>query len=804
LDEVKSVLVAYGLEKLASVTGGDAAELLSALGEIPTMKWQDYETLLGSGGDQEEALSCIFSWIALPDEKGQRTLPQTAYYVARPLELEREVLFPYRMAEEGGEKQLAKAGEAREASDLVRLWQGFKEEYRTLWERLDSDKAAFFEGFYHLYHKWAWAVPCTYGEPGVSLFQQWKAVAALVFATGEKWADGPGGKFTLIGGDIPGIQDFVYTITSKGAAKGLRGRSFFIQLLGDAVVRRILANLKLCPANVIYDAGGNFMVLASAGQNTQDVLGKVKTDVNQTLLDTYDGDIALCLAHVSMPAEAVGTAEFGAKYSLKLKRAIARQKARRFVEIANETDGWEKVFEPQETGGHRFCVVCHRDLNKGQGVRIEDEWWCEHCHGFVKLAQVIAKEELLLLVGETAPAKPAAWQRSLHKVSELWYVFGDKPAGASSGWGIYTVNRTDFLTKGAQGFRFLANTTPRISREDIEWFKGKYPDEEAPKREEVVKDFDLMGRQAVGLKQVGVLRMDVDSLGHIITRYLKPHTMTRSSALSNTLSVFFGGWLNEVCRQVEKGSGTMTREGSEKPTWRRLYIIYSGGDDLFIAGSWDLMPRLAERIHDDFAAYVGHNPHVRISAGITLEGRKFPLYRAAERAGEALDNEAKEYKRKVNGREREKDAICFLDTVVGWEDWELVRSQKDEILWLIGARDNPKEERRLPRALLQVIQSIHQLYRTGLRRARRRVRRENRQRPPDKKLPLPKPQMFFGRWAWMQAYSLVRMARRSKDDEVKVRIMGLQKQLMQPATVRYSGLAARWAEYLTRKEGKHG
>lgn len=243
---------------------------------------------------------------------------------------------------------------------------------------------------------------------------------------------------------------------------------------------------------------------------------------------------------------------------------------------------------------------------------------------------------------------------------------------------------------------------------------------------------------------------------------------------------FFGGYLNALVKDQADND---------------LYVIYAGGDDLFIVGAWHHLPDLAEAIRNQFTAFTGENPVLSLSGGITLEGAKFPLYRAAERAGDA-EGKAKGYTRPDN---RKKDALCFLDTVVGWEDWKLVREQKNELLWLVGARDNPEGERRLPRALLQVIQSIHQLYRTGLWHARRRVRRKNRQRPADKKLPLPKPQMFFGRWTWMQAYSLVRMARRSKDDEAKTRIVGLQRALMNPSTVRYSGLAARWAEYLTRR-----
>jgi CRISPR-associated protein Csm1 len=39
----------------------------------------------------------------------------------------------------------------------------------------------------------------------------------------------------LVGGDITGIQRFIYTISSKGAAKSLRGCSAYLNLLCDAI-----------------------------------------------------------------------------------------------------------------------------------------------------------------------------------------------------------------------------------------------------------------------------------------------------------------------------------------------------------------------------------------------------------------------------------------------------------------------------------------------------------------------------------------------------------------------------------------
>jgi CRISPR-associated protein Csm1 len=800
--EVKSALMAYGLKKLANATGGDAAKLLSELGEIPAVNWQTYEARLGSGGEREEALSCILSWIALPDEQGRRTLPTTAYYVARSLALEKEVLFPYCVTDEYGQERLATTGEARKASDLVGLWQDFEEKYKTLWERLGSDEDALFEGFYYLYHKYAWAVPCTYGERGVSLFQQWKAIAALVFASGG--AVRPAKDFTLIGGDIPGIQDFVYTITSKGAAKGLRGRSFFIQLLGDAVVRRILADLNLCSCNVIYDAGGNFIVLGPEETEAKEVIDRIRRQVNARLVEAIQGDTALVLEAMSVtPADLFTPSRFK-DVREAFGRRIAEVKNRPLRELAMGKKGWETLFKPKGKGSRLSCAVCRIEVDEHNSKPLERTGEvpeeaerpciCYLCDSFAELARDIRHEKLWIAVTEkpemlgTKVEPTDGWEKLLGRMTGFHYKFSKSQLVGEGN--ILALNRLDFLDAGAHGFRLLANITPVVTEDDFNYLREE--ERVAPRKMEMdmphkedIRSFSLLAHAAAAatagaIERVGVLRMDVDELGRVFSEGVPDLTLPKLSALSGAMDLFFSGYLNVLVRAQAEND---------------LYIIYAGGDDLFIVGAWHHLPDLAEAIRNQFKAFTGNNPVLSLSGGITLEGAKFPLYRAAERAGEA-EGKAKGHTRPDGGA---KDALCFLDTVVGWEDWGVVRQQQDEILWLIGVRDSSEDKRRLSRALLQVVQSIHQLYRTGLRDARRRVRRENRQRPPDKKLPLPKPQMFFGRWAWMQAYSLVRMARRSRDDKVKTRIMDLQKALMQPAMVRYSGLAARWAEYLTRR-----
>jgi CRISPR-associated protein Csm1 len=295
---------------------------------------------------------------------------------------------------------------------------------------------------------------------------------------------------------------------------------------------------------------------------------------------------------------------------------------------------------------------------------------------------------------------------------------------------------------------------------------------------EDIRSFYLLAHtagKAGAIEQIGVLRMDVDNLGWVFSEWVANLTMTKLSALSCMMEHFFSGYLNTLARKQAEND---------------LYIIYAGGDDLFVVGAWHHLPDLAEGIRYRFKTFTGKNPALSLSGGLTLEGARFPLYRAAERAGEA-EHKAKGYTRPDK---HDKDAFCFLDTAVAWEDWgKIVRPQKDELLWLLGEKDNPDGQQRLPRALLQVVQGVHQLYRADFKKAQRQARQEEEKQEPD-------PALFYGRWMWMRVYSLTRLAERRKQKDISDRVKKLQKQFMKPATVRYSGLAARWAEYLTRKE----
>jgi len=699
-----------------------AAEWMFRYGRLLSPNWR----LNGRG----ERLQSIFSLIRPPD--GEEVNPM--HVPACPLSLE---------------TLLSDKGEAPSS-----LWDGFVAEFGRLPQGMSH-----FEAFAHLFRKYAWSVPCTYGEAGVSLYEEFKALAALVYASDgdERPAEG----FLLVGGDIPGIQAFVYTITSKGAAKGLRGRSFFLQLLGDAVVRRLVADLRLCSCNVVYAAGGNFVVLAPADQEV--VLQEWQRTFNRALLDEFEGDLYLALAWQELLRSAVGTSEF-AGVREQLGKKVAAAKSRPFAEIVEE-DGWAALFEPRGRGGLDYCRVCHREPRPGERLM---EGKCEQCRGFEALARDIAHDRLWMSVMEVdeAARREKGWRGILARLTDLDYRFeGELPQLSRPGT-VYVLNPTTLEEAGAHCFRFVANVTPRISGSDREWVREHHPDLEVPHGERI-KDFALMALQSQGIPRVGVLRMDVDNLGAVFSQYMQG-SMAQVSALSAALDLFFAGHLNRICSEVGA-------QGEHKDV---LYVIYAGGDDLFVVGAWNWMPLLAERIRKDFSAYTGRNPHLTLSGGVTLEGRKFPLYRAAERAGEA-EGKAKRHKRP---NDREKDAFCFMGQVVGWEEWPLVRETKRLLSGLISAG--------VPRSLLQVMQVLHAQF-TADRRRVLRVERKTDQKPITGR-------PYWGRWVWMAAYSLTRLAR-SCPEKQREEILKIQREWIESGKrIHFLGLAARWAEYTLR------
>ncbi len=641
--------------------------------------------------------------------------------------------------------------------------------------RFNTDKE--FTKFYYSFLRFAWSLPCALGINGVSLFDQWKIVAAMVFATGEKWENGPENEYCLVGSDIPGIQEFVYTITSKGAAKGLRGRSYFIHLLSDAIIRRLLKEWELEETNIIYEAGGNFMILAPSDIQ----INPLKEEFEDIILEYFHGDLGLCLEEQNIKSFELGTNQFSEKTKL-LKEKIAQQKRKKFSSLAHIK--WDSIFSPQGKPGNQYCVICQSSLGQDEGKPLHDdignsgEKKCSVCETLENLANEIKGGKYENLHQENA-TDLELWQKVLFRISGYVYSYKNDIDHPLKGSITLAINNPEFDSTKADGFKFIANTTPEVSQIDIEqWEESEKQNGNKPKIGDI-RTFSQMASAARGIKKLGVLRMDVDNLGKVMILGLDIRNVLSISCISRALNWFFRGRLNSICEDINRQEILLPGNGkvSNNDLRDRLYTIYAGGDDLFIVGSWNLMPELANKIRSEFTDYCCHNPSLTISAGIVLKPDKYPLYQAANDAGIAEESS----KSFLLGDGSKKNAFTFLGQTFPWSMFRTVETAKNVIVE-IALEEN--------KAITQIIQNIHQQYLDEL----------EKQTPlGDNRNILP-----MGPWRWRSVYALTRLAERinSNKVETKKKVIKIRENILkQPDTY---GLAARWAELTIRKDENDG
>ncbi|TEU17241.1 MAG: type III-A CRISPR-associated protein Cas10/Csm1 [Anaerolineales bacterium] len=755
------------------------------------------DRLVATEGEEEQEttpgrLRSVFDFVQLKPKEGMSAIPtpdeqgQEHYFPLKGLTLEdKKGPFP-----EKGKREVSEA-------TYDTLWQSFVGEVERLAELPGQDLFQYIETLYYLLQKYTWCVPSTYyeAETDISLFDHSRVTAAIAACL---WADDiskdqldmllnrdeearQANRFLLLGGDISGVQDFIYTITSRGAAKGLRGRSVYLQLLTEAIARWLMRELELPPLNLLYVGGGNFYALLPL--KAEDKLPRLQHEVSRRLLAIHGGDLYLAVEGIPISVQDFSFGRWGQRWH-EVGQALGQAKQRRFSELGDKLHA--VVFEPQGQGGEpQFCQVCQSD--EGDTEERDDVRLCELCRSLEELGGRIAFAKWLVW-GELEPTDVAGkrswtWQDALA-------AFGARPMPidrveeASLAADVrrviaYRIKDTRFLIEPedklprAYGFRFLARAVPRLGRD-------RKRDDDTMAHKGDIATFNDLAEASKGIKRLGILRMDVDSLGLVFSEGLGERaSISRVATLSFLMQLFFEGWLGRICDEWP-----LSKEGHGK-----LYLTYAGGDDLFLVGAWDAMPEVAWSIQQDFADFVGGNQNVTISAGISLVTKKFPIYQAAEMAHVALDDQAKRTVRLRDGQQVAKDAISFLGKPLGWEDFEVAQQMKELLRGLLKSADGRGP---VSRALLTRLKQIYDLY---VRNERAQVKQLLEEMVSLKDF---QRDIQYDRWRWRLAYGLTRFkeGHREREEELdKVR-----KWIMEGGDTRiaYLDLPVRWVELLTR------
>lgn len=670
----------------------------------------------------------------------------------------------------------------------AQLWAEFERAFLQLKEA-DCDALSLAENLAFLLHRYAGAVPSsTMYLPDVSLYDHLKSTGIFAVCLydylvekGRLKADfsiAPDeAPVLLVGGDLSGIQSYIYDIVSTDAARNLKGRSFYLQILAENAVELILAKTGLPWSAVVYASGGGFYLLAPNTKSVREALQAARKQIADSLFEAHQTSLTLHIdwqevTHQQIMQQSDDDGIHKAWGALSTK--IARLKNQKFKDRIQADYGY--FFNPGEVGG-----IQRRDHITGEEFTEEENKAVEK-RDFGKLvfeldnearSPIRADTQKQIRLGKvlrvtdywvTSKVRIPQWREQEYQIGDLPvynYLFSTEKLGEVGqahpddvfiralrlGQAGYDANARYFRGKRClYGFTFYGG--------------NDYPEHADGKP----VTFDEMASMEKGAQKLGVLRMDVDNLGAIFISGLenKRRTFSRYSVLSRNLDYFFKGYLNRLW---------------EKDFSMSTSIIYSGGDDLFIVGHWAAVFGFAEQIQNHFARWVCHNPKLTISGGVALTGGKFPISKGADFAAIA-EGCAKAHKRPS---ETDKNAIAIFGVPLDWEkEYPTVQSLKNELVKLIKAE-------KLPRGVLQKV----------LNYAEKARLQEERGGSTS--------------WKWHMAYDFSRAAKRYKDADASVlydmiktaaytgQWMGEYVQDFSPHTfLDLLEVAARWAEIETK------
>ena len=187
-----------------------------------------------------------------------------------------------------------------------------------------------------------------------------------------------------------------------------------------------------------------------------------------------------------------------------------------------------------------------------------------------------------------------------------------------------------------------------------------------------------------GDQRLGVLKADVDDMGLRVGEVAgSDGSLRRLRDFSSKLHQFFGEGIQDLLER----------------SYRSIYTVYAGGDDLLLLGPWDIMLDFAGHLRSEFQSGPGsefqsgpgseYHP-LTFSAGVHLTHHSVPIRYGVDHAEELLE--------RAKGQEG-KNSCAALGTVWQWERHDAIIGDGKR---LAGWVDEVAASRSLLHRLLQL------------------------------------------------------------------------------------------------------
>ncbi|WP_319371666.1 type III-A CRISPR-associated protein Cas10/Csm1 [uncultured Ilyobacter sp.] len=443
-------------------------------------------------------------------------------------------------------------------------------------------------------------------------------------------------QFLIIGGDLSGIQSFIYNLGSQSrGAKRLRARSFYVKTLSEILSYRIIKDLELTQGHIVLQAGGKFHIIAPNTNSVRIKLKKIEKEVLDEIFLEFKGEIFIALDAVEASGKMLNGNYNEITEQLEIK--LNKKKKTKYSEkiMANP------VFENPIYGdgqGARLCPVCQRELfNKGE--------MCKSCEKQVRIGSKLPHTEYMAITNS------------------------GKGDFSFLGLGVMLIEDKKNIPENLFLLVNYKEENPLYVYPEIRGSYGAY----TPLKGREIMEFEEIAEKATGVKNLGVLKADVDNLGNIFAVGLKEQSISRVANMSKLLDSFFSKFIEDKIR--ESRVKPIEYKGIALDL-SNFYLVYAGGDDLLIVAPWNELIYFSKWLRDKFSEFT-KNENFTISCGLHIMHHKDPFYIASEKAGEL------EEMSKTSG----KNGLSIWDRYIHWDDFDRVFIEYGERLSKYSKKD---------------------------------------------------------------------------------------------------------------------
>ena len=402
--------------------------------------------------------------------------------------------------------------------------------------------------------------------------------------------------FLLVSFDLSGIQDFIYTITSKGAHKQLRSRSFYLEMISEYLADTLLSEMSLSRANLIYSGGGHAYFILPNTTEAKAKIESVEASFNAFFLENYSTALYVSFGYTSFHASQVMKGNTNEVYRKIFKEVSEEVSSKKVSRYSAET------IQQLNAGGKkagRECVICHTvDHLKA------DEDKCYLCDQLESFSRNVQLGEYFVVNTKKQDGLPVGPHAYLHRTTEQ-----------------------EIKRRQVDGYVYAKNQFNTGENQATHLWIADYNAIESNQFSDYAnREWTKVSGEIQGIKRLAVLRCDVDDLGYAFMAGFSHqnkgmyNTFTRTAAFSRSMSMFFKLYINLFAEEL------------------KLTIVYAGGDDVFLLGAWDDVLDFAVEFRDYFKKWT--HDKLTLSTGIGLFHDKTPINIMARITGD-LEEAAK-------------------------------------------------------------------------------------------------------------------------------------------------------------------